>query len=61
MYIDNIIELSLENKLIRLKYKKKFPGLDLYKIKDIKHVIKAVARSTRNKLNKRTIVKTVNI
>ena len=59
MYIDNIIELSLENKLIRLKYKKKFLNLNLYKIKDMKHVVKVVARSTRDKLGKRATIKLI--
>ena len=58
-YIDNIIELSLENKLTRLKYEKKFLGSDLRKMEDIKHVTEAVARLTGGKLGKRAIVKTV--
>jgi len=58
-YVDNITELSLENKLTRLRYEKKFPGSDLHKMEDMKHVPEAVARSTRGKLGKRAIVKTV--
>ena len=58
-YINNIIELSLKSKLTRLKYKKKFPNLDLRKIEDIKHIAKAIARLTRSKLSKRAIVKLV--
>jgi hypothetical protein len=59
VYIDNIIELSLENKLIRLRYKKKFLGLDLCKMEDIKYITKAIACLTGGKLGKRAIVKTV--
>jgi hypothetical protein len=58
-YINNIIELSLESKLTRLRYKKKFLNLDLRKIEDIKHVAKAIARLTCGKLGKRAIVKLV--
>jgi hypothetical protein len=58
-YINNIIKLSLKSKLTRLKYKKKFPNLDLRKIKDIKHIAKAIACLTCSKLGKRATVKLV--
>jgi hypothetical protein len=58
-YINNIIELSLKSKLIRLRYKKKFPNLDLYKIEDIKYIAKAIAYLTCGRLGKRAIVKLV--
>jgi hypothetical protein len=59
VYINNIIELSLENKLIHLRYKKKFLGSDLYKIEDIKYITKAIARLINSKLSKRAIVKII--
>ena len=59
VYINNITELSLESKLIYFRYKKKFPNSDLYKIKDIKYIIEAITRLTRNRLDKRVIVKSV--
>jgi hypothetical protein len=51
--------LSRESKLTRLRYEKKFPGSDLRKMEDMKHVTEAVARSTGGKLGKRATVKTV--